>query len=84
MVALEALAYGAPVVLFDILALAWLPQSCVHRARRFDASEFGKAMARSVAQRKEEGFYRAVAQEYSWENVSAAYEKLIWKILHRQ
>lgn len=82
MVALEALAYGAPVVLFEIPSLRWLPETCVYRAKCFDAPDFGRKMAQAVEQRKEDSFYRAVAQSYSWDKISGAYEKMVWKVLH--
>lgn len=85
MVALEAMAYGKPLVSFDIEGLQWIPSSCIIRAKSFDAQQYGEALLRVLNDRTVQHDMSTAAlkavQRYSWDTISQEYRKAIANVL---
>jgi len=85
MVALEAMAYGKPLVSFDIEGLQWIPSSCIIRAKSFDAQQYGEALLRVLNDQTLQNDMSSAAlqsvQRYSWDTISEEYRVAIAKVL---
>jgi len=83
--ALEALAYGKPVVHFDLERLSWIGPSCGVAVPAFDAAALGTAMRELSAdapRRAELGKgARARALDHAWPTVTRRYRDLVAALL---
>jgi phosphatidylinositol alpha-mannosyltransferase len=81
MVALEAMAYGKPLVTFDIEGLAWIPSACALKSAAFDCADFASNMQKLLdsqplrAQMAKTAITEASA--YSWDVVASRYSEAI-------
>jgi glycosyltransferase involved in cell wall biosynthesis len=82
--ALESLAYGKPLLTWDISGLSWIPGSCRLMAKSFDVDDLSRKMhylsATSAASKKlaESGY--AFASGFSWDIQAEKYQTLITQI----
>ncbi|MEY4731905.1 MAG: hypothetical protein RL681_851, partial [Candidatus Parcubacteria bacterium] len=77
-VALEAMAYGIPVVCFDIDMLHWIPEQCAFKARPFSTDDLAAQIERALRS-KEHVAQRCVefAARYDWASAANAYASVI-------
>lgn len=85
LVALEALSFELPLVVFDIEGLNWLPSSCCIKVKSFDYEAMGQAMFRLLEDR-ELGKHlitesKKIVENYTWACVFNKYSKFISKTL---
>lgn len=84
-VALEAMAYGKPIVSFAIEGLQWVPSSCIIRAKSFDAHQFSEHLKKVLMDtRLRERMSTAATQEakrYSWDHITNQYRAAIAYVL---
>ena len=85
--ALEFLAFGLPVVAFDIPALSWLPSDAAIKVPAFDVVALARGLltlASDAGLRRKMGDRgREVAQEYSWDSAAEKYREYILSIIGR-
>ncbi|HSX09999.1 MAG TPA: glycosyltransferase family 4 protein [Candidatus Saccharimonadales bacterium] len=85
LVALEAMAYGAPVVHFKIEGLSWIPDIITEKAQPFDSNSLVSAMEKVITSRTvsekmiKEG--NAYAKKFTWDSVAEQYDHYIERIL---
>lgn len=79
LVALEALAYGIPVVTFDIEGFKWLPADIAEKAAPFRVADLSERKLRVLAPHSTEGKAHrfAFAARYQWGAVTDAYRTVI-------
>lgn len=81
MVVLEAMAYGRPMVGFDIKGLKWVPEDCILRVKPFDSEKLGSAIGQVLKDKKMRDSLsmaaRKQANKYSWENALKKYEEVL-------
>jgi glycosyltransferase involved in cell wall biosynthesis len=79
--ALEAMAFGKPVVCFDLPQLAWIGSDCAVRVPPFDVAELGRALRRLAADPAaraalgRRGYARTA--DHDWDAVAEAYRSLV-------
>lgn len=85
MSALEALAYGLPVICFDIKGLKWLPKKAVVKVELLNTKLMAKAIFRVVnSPRLRELMGRSgrdYATKFTWDNVTKKYIQFINKLI---
>lgn len=85
MIALEAMAYGCPVVLFDIEGFKWIPNENCIKVYPFDVKRLAQVITELVhnAQLRHELITRGktLAQQYSWDAVAQQYVSLLTPLL---
>lgn len=87
-VALESLAYGIPLITFDIDGLRWLPRDCCLKVSSFDAEALAQEILRLLnnpslrSELSEKG--KKFAKNYSWERVYAQYEHFVNQALNQE
>lgn len=85
MVALESLAYGLPLVTFDIEGLKWIPGNAVRKANAFDAEDLVEKISEVLDDTNLQEEIRSnglnYAEKYTWDNIAKEYEKLINEIV---
>lgn len=86
MVALESIAYGKPIVAFNIDGLSWVPQTVAQKVKPFNSSEFGQKVLSIL---KNTSIQQEVAknsknfiQNYTWEEIVNRYQMVINQTLH--
>ena len=85
LVALEAMAYGAPVACFDIDGLSWVPKNAARKANAFDSNSLAKEISIVVSQKavsdtlKKEG--NRYAKQYTWDALAKNYETYLKTLL---
>lgn len=81
MVALESLAFGLPLVTFDIEGLEWIPNNIVRKADSFNTDDLAKVLLEIINDKKLQEDMRinglAYAEKYTWDNIAKEYENLI-------
>ena len=83
--ALEAMAYGKPVVCFDLPRLSWIGADCAVRVPPFDPRELGRAiheLSIDPARRAvlgQRGY--AISKAYDWDAIGERYRNLLAGIL---
>ncbi len=83
-VALEAFAYQAALVCFDIPDLDWIPDNCVRKVKAFDTTAFGEAAvdllenfeAREALQNRAKQFVKG----FAWDGILKSYDQLISEV----
>jgi glycosyltransferase involved in cell wall biosynthesis len=85
LVALEALAHGAPLVNFAIEGLSWIPAKAVIKVKPFDTNAFSEAFSKIVSDRTmsesmmiEGNIY---AKNHTWDAIATVYTDYIDTIL---
>lgn len=85
MVALESLAFGLPLITFDIEGLRWIPALAIKKAKAFEVDDLAEKI-REVSTNGElretmrlEGL--KYAETYTWDNIAKSYENYIKAIL---
>ncbi|MGW8762571.1 glycosyltransferase family 4 protein [Streptomyces sp. NPDC055815] len=85
LVALEGMAYGKPVLHFDLPALRWMRDGGDVAVRPFDVAEFGARMtelATDTALRRRLGHRAGVAaRHYTWDETTGRYLALAHRLL---
>jgi len=83
--ALEGMAYGKPVVCFDLPRLAWIPTDCAVRVPPFDVAQFALAVHELAAKpeyRAELGRRAyALSGDYDWDRIGERYRTLVATVL---
>jgi phosphatidylinositol alpha-mannosyltransferase len=83
--ALEAMAYGKPVVCFDLPRLAWIRPDCGVRVPPFDVAALGRAihqLAADPATRATLGRQaHALSSQYDWDVIGERYRALVAEAL---
>ncbi|HRN47522.1 MAG TPA: glycosyltransferase family 4 protein [Niabella sp.] len=81
MVALESLAFGLPLISFDIEGLRWIPDNAVRKAKSFDTDDLAERMLEVSTHGELRETMRTeglkYAEKYTWDNIAISYEKLI-------
>jgi glycosyltransferase involved in cell wall biosynthesis len=84
MVVLEAMAYGKPMVSFDIKGLKWVPDDCMLKVKPFDTDEFGNAIKKILKDKKLRLSLSQAAKKhankYTWEGTIKKYEEVFKKV----
>jgi len=87
LVALEAMAYGAPIVCFSIEGLSWIPKDLALKIPAFDIHKLTKALSTVVSDKKfshnmiREG--NVYAKSYTWDLLVKQYDAYISEILNK-
>lgn len=84
-VALEAMAYGKPIIHFTIPGLTWIPRTCSIRVKSFSIQAFYQAMEnvvveKTLRQRLAAGGRKEV-RKYSWDIIFTKYSEVVHYIL---
>ncbi len=86
MVALEAMAYGLPVIAFDIDGLTWTPKDAVVKVPPFDTD----ALAQAVENIVDESMAKVVTQKginfarkFTWEKIAIKYESYLGEFVYQ-
>jgi len=84
MVALESLAFGLPLVTFDIEGLKWIPDNAVRKAKAFDTANLSLKMTEVIKNEKLQKDMRLnglkYAEKFTWDNIAKQYIELIDEI----
>ncbi|HRN85910.1 MAG TPA: glycosyltransferase family 4 protein [Candidatus Dojkabacteria bacterium] len=84
MVALESLAFGLPLVTFDIEGLKWIPDNVVRKAESFNTDDLANVLLEIINNKKLQEEMRInglkYATKYTWDNIAKEYEDLIDEI----
>jgi glycosyltransferase involved in cell wall biosynthesis len=84
LVALEAMAYSAPLVHFDIEGLKWIPNNVSQKVKPYDIIDFSEALTRVILQTKstnamiKEG--NEYAKKFTWDSLAKKYEEYIMSL----
>jgi phosphatidyl-myo-inositol alpha-mannosyltransferase len=85
LVALEALAYGSPVVSFNIEGLGWLPGTVSLKARKFNNKQLSEhILALSSDTKERRRLVRNIPKfinSYSWDNIAVKYDQAMEEVL---
>jgi glycosyltransferase involved in cell wall biosynthesis len=85
-VALEAMAYGKPLVSFAIEGFQWIPKECILKVKPFDTKRLGHAINKVLQDKKlREKMSLASRQEikqFSWEKIGKEYTNVFTTILN--
>jgi glycosyltransferase involved in cell wall biosynthesis len=85
LVLLEAFGVGLPAVVFSINGVGWVPDTAALKVEPFDTHAYAQAlvrMAHNLEQRQSMGdAARNCATQYSWDNISAEYERVLRHIV---
>lgn len=88
LVGLEALAYGKPLLGFDIDGLRWIPENCMLKVQPFDTQALAEQILRVLVDKplqlrlNESG--QEFAEQFLWEHVVKKYSMIIKKSLGRK
>jgi len=86
-VALEAMAHGAPLVCFAIDGLSWIPKRAAIKVHAFDIPRLTKALIHVVSDRILAESITTAASDYAkgmtWNNLAKEYEALIIKSIKK-
>lgn len=83
--ALEAMAYGAPLVCFSIDGLSWIPENAVVKAPAFNSKTLAKGITNIIADKrlaftlKKEGY--AYAKKHTWDIIARRYKERLSAML---
>jgi glycosyltransferase involved in cell wall biosynthesis/LmbE family N-acetylglucosaminyl deacetylase len=84
--ALESLAFGKPVIAFDIPGLSWLEDFIAFKIKPFDIEALGEAivhLSQNLALQQEMGKRgRELAKKYSWESAAGKYKEFILSVIY--
>ncbi len=84
-VALEAIAYGKPVITYDITGFRWMPKGTSIRVPAFSIEKYAEAMLVLAQDKMLHKNISAAAKEYSekfsWPKIAKQYETLIEKLI---
>jgi glycosyltransferase involved in cell wall biosynthesis len=81
LVALEALAHGAPVICFTIPGLSWIPKNAAIKVQAFNTHLLSDALARIVTEKSlayslvTQG--QAYAKQFTWDTVAKKYSEYV-------
>jgi phosphatidylinositol alpha-mannosyltransferase len=82
--ALEGMAYGKPVLVFDLPQLAWIPEGAAVRVPGFDVDALARALRELVTDRELRARLgrcgRQAALAHDWEQVAEGYETLLAQV----
>lgn len=85
LVALEAMAHGAPVICFNIEGLSWIPKKAALKISPFNINLLAKALITIVSDRavfealvKEGNLY---AKDFTWDSIAQKYSMYIEQVL---
>lgn len=77
MVSLEALAYGVPLITFDIDGLKWIPSSVRYKVKPFDTHGLAKKIAEIIEKKNDllnkSAKGREFAAKFDWDTISKSY-----------
>ena len=85
LVALEAMAHGAPVICFDIEGLSWIPKKAALKVQSFNIPLLAKALITIVSDNsiseslKREG--NTYAKNFTWDAIAQRYDQYITSLL---
>lgn len=85
-VALEAMAYGKPVVCFDIPGVSWLPAGGALKARPFESADLAACIKQALKPEQAAQMGRAArlaAQRYAWPEIIRQYREVFRAALKR-
>lgn len=85
LVALEAMAYGAPVISFDIDGLKWIPTNVAVKVSPYDLNGLTKALIKVVSNKTfSQNMIKignVYAKNHTWDSIAKQYDKYIEKII---
>jgi phosphatidyl-myo-inositol alpha-mannosyltransferase len=88
LVALEAMAHGAPVVCFKIKGLSWIPDGIAKKVQPFSPSGLSRTLSDLVTDTKSahtmtvEGY--TYAKKFTWDSIAKQYQEYIENIMSKQ
>lgn len=81
MVALESLAYGSPIISFDIDGLRWIPKGSIVKVRPFDEKALAEAMLSLIKDSTQREKMKLIGTKYAlantWEKIVKSYKDYI-------
>lgn len=85
--ALEALASGMPLVMFDLPESAWATTKVALKAKPFNVSDYAKKLKQATdtatnAQMRKDA--RLFASRFTWEKVASEFENFIYEVLKKE
>lgn len=84
LVALEAMANGAPLICFDLEGLSWVPLKAIKKVKKFDVNALSKAISEVVSNKKHSNIMiqegNNYAKQFTWEKIVKQYESYIDKL----
>lgn len=85
MVALEAMAYGLPIVCFDIDGLGWISTKAAIKVSKYDIVKFAKALNDILTNNNTVQNYHTFgpnyAKQFTWDNIANQYNAFIKKLI---
>lgn len=88
LVALEAMAYGKPLVSFAIPGLSWVPSTCITKVRPFDTRKLGLAIKQILDDKRLKESMgtqgKLLAQNFLWDTLFPAYRQSIAAVLKQE
>jgi glycosyltransferase involved in cell wall biosynthesis len=86
LVALEALAHGAPLICFNIKGLSWIPEKVARKVAAYNVNGLANAMTAIVSDSKVSEAMsksgKSYAQDFTWDAIADQYDKYISKVVH--
>lgn len=85
LVALEAMASGAPVICFAINGLSWIPKKAAKRIKPFDTNAFAKGLSEILLQKEQTNVMikegNTYAKQFTWDSIAKKYDEYISLVL---
>jgi glycosyltransferase involved in cell wall biosynthesis len=85
--ALEAMASGSPLVIFDIPGLKWISEKCCFRAKPYDENEYADLMLKACnipeTLRQMGVDAKIFAKQFSWDDVAAKYDNFLNLVINK-
>ena len=86
MVALEALSYGVPIIIFDIRNLNWIPKECAIRVKPFSIEDLARSIEIIETRRQPKEMaleLEKFARKFDWKIISQQYSQFLNSIIKK-